>query len=232
MKRNQKFVWERVRSFLYMIIQDLVLVLVLVLVSINQFSFHKIHTFSLFHLQFIVIHHSSGLSAALYILIGTLGALSLPNVSENMLSSMITGEYGIWTQIGSSTFAFFIIGLGIPLFSVIMRLNLTGSGICSQRMGNFLAVILPWSVSWIVYKSSVTTKLLSWGGILFTSIIAFIAPLLLSYVAIFESESRGYIPVWGSWKCFTSRKGEAYALLALVILAIICILLSITGEFI
>jgi len=178
-----------------------------------------------------VVHYSSGLSSALYILIGVMGALSIQNVSENMLSSMITGEYGVWTQLGASIFAFLIIGLGIPLFSVIMRLNLTGSGMCSRKTGDFLAVILPWSISWLFYKSAITTKLLSWGGILFTSIIAFVAPLALALVSVLVSKCHGFVPVCGKLHCFDSQKAEVFSLVSLISLASVSILLSIAGQF-
>jgi hypothetical protein len=43
----------------------------------------------------------------------------MPRVSDNMLSSMIAGADGPALQIGASLFAFFIIGLGIPLFRYV-----------------------------------------------------------------------------------------------------------------
>eukprot|EP00550_Attheya_septentrionalis_P006573 CAMPEP_0198290160 /NCGR_PEP_ID=MMETSP1449-20131203/8119_1 /TAXON_ID=420275 /ORGANISM="Attheya septentrionalis, Strain CCMP2084" /LENGTH=421 /DNA_ID=CAMNT_0043988619 /DNA_START=161 /DNA_END=1423 /DNA_ORIENTATION=- len=109
-----------------------------------------------------VIHTASILSAVLYIVVGALGAMAIPNVSENMLSSMIAGAFGTTTQIGASLFAFVIIGLGIPLFSVLMRLNLVGSGLCSQKTGNFFAVYLPWALSWTLYFGESVKELLSW----------------------------------------------------------------------
>lgn len=57
-----------------------------------------------------VIHSSSIMSAVLYILIGTLGAMTMPNVSQNMLESMMSGALGLTMQISASIFAFFIIG--------------------------------------------------------------------------------------------------------------------------
>lgn len=57
-----------------------------------------------------VVYGSSILSTVLYIAIGLLGAFSIPNVSENMLESMMTGTMGNLMQIGASIFAFAIIG--------------------------------------------------------------------------------------------------------------------------
>jgi len=182
-----------------------------------------------------VIEGSSYMSSALYVLVGAFGALALPHASENMLSSMVTGSFGVWTQLGASIFAFFIIGLGIPLHSVLTRLNLTGSGICTKGMGDFLGVWLPWSVSWMFYKSALTAELLSWGGMLFTSIIAFIAPLLLAVKALtnanLDINNDGYVSIpWGPF--VKSKRAESVALYVLVGLSVISVILSIIGQFV
>ena len=88
----------------------------------------------------------------------------MPNVSENMLESMMSGVFGTAMQLGASIFAFAIVGLGIPLFSVLTRLNLTGSGLCSASTGNIFAVYFPFAVSWLIYGGPAVTALLSWGG--------------------------------------------------------------------
>jgi len=175
-----------------------------------------------------ILHKASWLSSALYILVGCFGALSIPNVSTNMLSSMIIGDFGGSTQIGASIFAFFIIGLGIPLFCVLMRMNLMGSGLCNRRTGNILAVYVPWGVAWFFYKGSAVSKLLSWGGIFFTSVVAFIAPLLLAlYTSSFDKIGcDGSVSVWA---CFTlSKKQEKMCLYFLLSIAGILVTFSIT----
>ena len=52
----------------------------------------------------------------LYVLVGSLGAMTMQNVADNMLQSMMSGAFGEVTEVSSMAFAFFIIGLGIPLF--------------------------------------------------------------------------------------------------------------------
>jgi hypothetical protein len=52
----------------------------------------------------------------LYVAIGSLGAMSIHDVTDNMLQAMMSGKFGKTTEISSLIFAFFIIGLGIPLF--------------------------------------------------------------------------------------------------------------------
>ena len=59
---------------------------------------------------------------------------------------MVSGAYGGGIQVMGSFFAFFIIGLDIPLFSVLTRYNLVHSGMCSDWMANLLVVWIPWYV--------------------------------------------------------------------------------------
>ena len=101
----------------------------------------------------IVVYGSSYFSTFLYIAIGVLGRLAMPHVSSNMLASLMSGAGGVLIQLGACVFAFFIIGLGIPLFSVWARLNLIGTGglyqqpLCSRFTSNVFAVYFPFGIS-------------------------------------------------------------------------------------
>jgi hypothetical protein len=130
-------------------------------------------------------------------------------------------------QLGSSLFAFMIIGLGIPLFSVLTRMNLTGSGLCSHGTGNALAVYLPFSISWLLYQGEAVTELLSWGGTLFTSIVAFILPLLLALHTVMEFDMEGSIEVYYGY--FTSKRSQIWALVLLLALAILSVVAALYG---
>eukprot|EP00934_Nitzschia_sp_Nitz4_P001116 Nitzschia sp. Nitz4//scaffold8_size234185//51452//53067//NITZ4_001238-RA/size234185-augustus-gene-0.239-mRNA-1//1//CDS//3329559749//1116//frame0 len=176
-----------------------------------------------------VIHCSSALAAVLYILIGLLGAMAIPNVSANMLESMMSGAFGITMQVNASVFAFFIVGLGCPLFSVLARMNLTGSGLCSHRMGNILAVYLPFLCSWLFYQGDAITQILSWGGTLFTSVVAFVLPLLVSLHALDTSDCQGEVAVYGSNVMLTA-KTQKRLLQILLVLSILSIIVAISGK--
>ena len=170
-----------------------------------------------------VIVGSSVSSALLYILLGTLGAMSGPNVSNNLLETLMSGEEGIIMQITSFVFCVFIVGLGIPLLSVLGRLNLTGSGY-SQLTGDICAVYLPFGLSWLFYRGEAVTELLSWGGILFTSMIGFLFPILLAIQALDVSTNSGAI--FGFQKAHHERRTLQW-LLGLAITAVIA---SILGK--
>ncbi|GKY98627.1 hypothetical protein MPSEU_000819400 [Mayamaea pseudoterrestris] len=175
-----------------------------------------------------VIHVSSVMSTILYVAVGLLGCLAMPNVSENMLESMMSGAFGTSMQLGSSIFALAIIGLGSPLFSVLARLNLTGSGLCSSKQANLLAVFLPHFVSWFLTDGGAVTKLLSWGGIVFTALVAFLLPILLAIHVVRDYKKDGSIAVYSGW--FNTARKELMSLYVLLVLTVVAITLAIIGN--
>jgi Tryptophan/tyrosine permease family len=177
-----------------------------------------------------VIHTSSIMAVVMYICIGLLGSMALPNVSDNMLESMMSGSLGTTMQLGASLFAFAIIGLGIPLFSVLTRLNLTGSGLCSHRTGNILAVYFPFAAAWLLSDGAAITKLLSWGGIVFTSLVAFILPLILALHVVHEVDSEGSISVYGGW--LTEKGPHLMSVRVLLTIAVVAIFVAIVGNLV
>jgi len=178
----------------------------------------------------VVIHSSSFLTSVLYISIGVLGAITVPHASQNMLESLMSGVFGTAIQLCSSLFAFFIIGLGCPLFSVLARMNLTdGNALMSRNAANGLAVYMPFFFSWIFYKGDAIIKLLSWGGIIFTSLLAFVLPLLLSLHSLERGDDDGSVNVYKPWSV-TSKRTQKKLLLALLGLAIASIFAAILGN--
>jgi Tryptophan/tyrosine permease family len=178
----------------------------------------------------LVINYSSFVVVILYMLIGLLGAMAIPHVADNMLESMMSGAFGTMLSLGASLFAFAIVGLGIPLFSVLTRLNLTGSGLCSLRTGNMLAVYGPFAAAWMLYDGQAITKLLSWGGIIFTSLVAFILPLILSIYVVRTNDTAGSIQVYGDW--YKTKKAHLTSLYVLFAMACLSIFVAILGNLV
>jgi hypothetical protein len=174
-----------------------------------------------------VMWTSTWLSTFLYVLCGTLGAMAIPSVSGNMLESMMSGAFGLSMQLGAFVFEFMIIGIGIPLFSVLTRMNLTGSGLCSHAVGNVLAVYFPFSISWMLYQGDAVTELLAWGGVLFTSAVAFILPLMLALHTVLEFDVQGVIDVYRGY--FLSYEAQKNALIVLLGLAVTSVCVAIIG---
>jgi hypothetical protein len=157
--------------------------------------------------------------------------MTIPHVSPNMLESMMSGVFGTTMQLTASIFAFFIIGLGCPLFSVLTRMNLTGSGLLSRGPANALAVYLPFFSSWLFYQGDWVTQLLSWGGIIFTSLVAFILPLWIALHTLDTSDEKGVIEVYGRFTVLSKvvQKRRLYILMGLTMLSIMA---AIAGNFV
>ena len=180
-----------------------------------------------------VVNGASILSTILYVLIGGLGAMTIPHASQNMLNSMMSGAFGLTMQICASIFAFFIIGLGCPLFSVLTRMNLSGRGAMSIPMANSLAVYLPFTMSWLFYSGDAITQLLSWGGMLFTTLVAFILPLLIALHTIEETDAEGSVSVYGRWESkIASKSAQKKALYVLLFLSCLASLAALVGNII
>jgi len=137
-----------------------------------------------------------------------------------MLQTFMSGGEGTGMQITSFFFAIFIVGLGIPLLSVLGRLNLTGCGY-SKFIGDIFAVYLPFGLSWLFYRGNMVTVLLTWGGMLFTSLIAFLFPLFLAMRALKVSENTGSI---------FGTQDKKWNLQCLLVVAIAAVLASIVGN--
>jgi amino acid permease len=179
---------------------------------------------------------STAISTALYVAVGIIGALAIPQVNVNMLSPMLSGAFGGGIQVAASLFAFFIIGLDIPLFSVLARYNLTHSGMCSKRTANILVVWIPWSISWFFYTGNDIGALLDWGGVLLTSAVAFLLPLYLARLALMAQPADdfdGSVVVYGDWATCMVRNREAQmkALAVLIVIAAVSVAAAIGGQF-
>jgi hypothetical protein len=177
--------------------------------------------------------YSTVIATTLYISVGALGALTISHVNVNLLSPMVSGAYGEGVQIAASIFAFFIIGLDIPLFCVLTRYNLTHSGLCSTRTANILVVWIPWGVAWLFYQGEAVGDLLAWSGTLLTSALAFILPLYLAFRALKSQTDLsvlGSVPIYMSNYMIHNRSAQIMALRFFLSIATISVVVAIGGK--
>lgn len=175
-----------------------------------------------------MVYNSTLITTLLYVFVGMGGALAIPNVNPNLLAPLVSGAFGTPLRIGASFFAFIIIGLDIPLFCVLTRYNLVNSGLCSEKVANWLVVYIPWGLSWTFYQGNAIAELLSWGGVLFTSLVAFILPLALAlYALTFCPDDDGAIVVYG--RLIQSHFGKKCSVWALLTLAVLSVGYAIIG---
>ena len=116
-------------------------------------------------------------SAVAYCLVGWLGGVAISRASDNVLDELTSSLAPTSVRFGGGIFAFAIIGLGVPVYCVLMRYNLRAGGL-SEFWSHILAGAGPWAVSWLVYRGHGILEVLSWSGLILNAAIDFIAPMV------------------------------------------------------
>ena len=105
-----------------------------------------------------------------------LGGLAYEVAPDNVLDALTGRAASTLTRVAGGVFAFAIIGLGVPIFSVLMRYNLVSGGL-GRRAATVVAGALPWAASWLVYRGHGIVNVLSWSGLILNSVVDFGLPL-------------------------------------------------------
>ncbi|MDP2438993.1 MAG: hypothetical protein Q8P67_24870, partial [archaeon] len=131
-----------------------------------------------------VIWISTAVSSIMFVLIGLLGALAYPNLQyANLLTNMAAPGSPIVTQVFVYLFSLFVIGLGIPLFAIYIRLNLYVGGVCNAGWSTFWGAVFPWLFSWLLYEGDGFTKFENWAALIINGFINFVAPFIIFLAA-------------------------------------------------
>jgi amino acid permease len=123
----------------------------------------------------------------LYTAVGALGAMAFPRAPENLLSVMLSAKVSVATRLCATLFGVVIIGLGVPIFSVIMRYNLVSGALCSEPWAHVWSSVLPWTTAWMLYQGSVMLKLLNWSGLILNGFIDFLMPGIVTLVSLYTA---------------------------------------------
>jgi hypothetical protein len=135
------------------------------------------------------------LSSMIFVLLGLFGGMAFPKFQNGQTILVIL--YGLGSKLAKITFFLFpaCVNLtSIPVFSIMQRYNLVESGVCGRKMALFIAVCVPWIVSIPLYTGAGYQLLVTWSGILITSVVNFVVPPALYLLALRrtaqESEQR------------------------------------------
>ena len=96
-----------------------------------------------------------------------------------------------------------------------------------------------YGAAWMFYQGSAINELLNWGGILFTSAVAFLLPLYLA-IRVVQGEDddqegggrpsiSSSIQVYGHW-ISSSKRMERYATITLFGMALAAVVAAIVGQ--
>lgn len=137
---------------------------------------------------------SSTTSTMAYIIFGLLGAWTFPNMVDSNLLDVISEDprTGTFTQICVYMFSIGVIGLGIPLFSIVVRYNLFVGEVCSKKWSifwgkiNFLFFIIkhlfiysfvskgavfPYLITWLFYQGKGFQIFLNWSSLIINGFV-------------------------------------------------------------
>ena len=123
-------------------------------------------------------------STLLYAAVGYLGARAFADAPENMLSMLLSPRVGLPTRLCATLFGVLIVGLGVPIFCVMMRYNLVNGGLCGEPWAHVWSSAVPFGTAWMLYQGNVMLKLLAYSGIVLNGFIDFLMPGLVTLVSL------------------------------------------------
>lgn len=130
-----------------------------------------------------VLWSSAFTSTVMYILVGMLSAMSFRHAEGNVLETLSAGHVWTITKVSAFIFGVFVVGLGIPVFCVVMRYNLLVGGVCKNFTATLLGVVMPWALSWLLYQGKAAEIFISASGVVLISLVGFIGPLIVALAA-------------------------------------------------
>ena len=129
-------------------------------------------------------------AAVAYVIFGWLGGRAFDTAPDNVLDALTCRHASLFTRVCGGAFAFAIIGLGIPIFCVLMRYNLVSGG-CNVALATLVAGALPWAASWLVYRGHGIVAVLSWSGLILNSIVDFMLPMCAALATMDTGGAKG-----------------------------------------
>lgn len=123
-------------------------------------------------------------ATASFIAVGVCGALAFDHTHDtihindnilthiyNMHNTLATITYYAWPVVVNFT--------SIPIFAIMMRYNLIENNVCRSSTATFIAVFMPWIISIILYTGGGFTNIVTFSGLLVSSMVNFIIPPVL-----------------------------------------------------
>ncbi|KXS21486.1 hypothetical protein M427DRAFT_118554 [Gonapodya prolifera JEL478] len=134
---------------------------------------------------------SSIYSSVLYVILGVLGAATLPlSFDGNLLSAInafvaaadVSVHFRRWLYVARATvYAFPLVTLvtSIPIFIIIVHENLVQNNVCGKRLATFLSSIVPFLVAIPFQTGGSLNTFVSWSSLFTTSLANFVFPIII-----------------------------------------------------
>jgi hypothetical protein len=128
------------------------------------------------------VWYSLGIATFIYLIVGLTGGASfyIPPTS-NVLATLSDSIYNKGSLMFSNSFIFPIFSLitSIPVYIIVLRINLIQSKLCSKSTATFLSSVLPFFVVVPFQTGGYVNLFMNWTSLIFTSITNFIVPFLV-----------------------------------------------------
>lgn len=126
-----------------------------------------------------------GMSSFLYITFGIMAAVCFKSgVPADILTLLASKQSSELTRFCAALFGMLIMGLGVPVFCVIIKKSLISNKTCSDDWALWWGSVFPFVTAWLLYQGEFLTLLLNWTGLLVNGLVAFVLPLVLTMEAI------------------------------------------------
>eukprot|EP01104_Vermistella_antarctica_P020277 TRINITY_DN8619_c0_g1_i1.p1 TRINITY_DN8619_c0_g1~~TRINITY_DN8619_c0_g1_i1.p1 ORF type:complete len:638 (-),score=100.18 TRINITY_DN8619_c0_g1_i1:47-1894(-) len=130
------------------------------------------------------VWYSTVFATIAYTVTGMLGGWAYPDIESQTSSGDILSVMSLPTQpwelnISTSIFSFAVVGLGIPLYSIVIRYNLYVGKVCNSFWSAMWGVVFPWAVSWLFYQGSGLVTFVTYSATYISGVINFVIPFLL-----------------------------------------------------
>lgn len=168
----------------------------------------------------------------MYIVYGYLGALSFPQVADNLLVSILQPEVPSITKAAVFALSFAFVP-AIPVYVILLARSIEDAGI-SERLSTILANLIPWTIALLCYMQSWFSIIITWSGLLVLGFINYNIPLLLILLAFYANKhgkvgTAGFTSlcafVWESDSWQVRRSAGYFILMTFLIIA--CIIYNV-----
>ncbi|RIB01852.1 hypothetical protein C2G38_2255946 [Gigaspora rosea] len=129
--------------------------------------------------------YSTSISTAVYILLGLIGGMAFQiDPNSDIITVINKSDQKNWLTIASTyIFPVAVLITSIPVYTIVIRYNLTRSGHCKGALATFLSSVLPWIVVMPFQTGRWLNEFVNWTNLFFTSVSNFIVPFYLYYLS-------------------------------------------------
>jgi len=162
-----------------------------------------------------------------YFCFGYVGAIANPGLTSadaNILTVLASKDGASkFAQWSVYIFSIGVIGLGIPLFCVMVRYNLYVGRVFGKFGSAFWGVLFPWIISFLLYQGDGFGVFVTWASLFINSFINFVLPMILYRTArmrhrygdemrVVQPEEGGSLIVGGLDTSLTSKPSSSVGL--------------------